>query len=250
VPSPVELATVVAVSTVSGAVNVVAGGGSFLTLSLLLLIGVPAPVANATNRVGVLTQSLAGLWGFHRHGGVDWRWALGVSAPAMLGAGLGAWLALAIPPQAFSRMLATIMLVMTGWSLWRQRFPTGSTSLAPGTTWGPLATNLGFFLIGVYGGFIQAGIGFLLLAFTSAAGFDLVRGNAIKLLHVLLMTLVALAIFGAAGTVDWVTGLTLGAGNFVGGLLGVRAAMRLGHHRIQQVVTVAMVLFAAMLWFR
>jgi len=248
VPSPLELATVVAVSTVSGAVNVVAGGGSFLTLSLLLLIGVPAPVANATNRVGVLTQSLAGLWGFHRHGVVDWRWALRVSLPAMAGAGFGAWLALAIPPHAFSGMLATIMLVMTGWSLWRQRASSGSASTA-GTPWGPLATNLGFFLMGVYGGFIQAGIGFLLLAFTSAAGFDLVKGNAIKLLHVLLMTLVALAVFGSAGTIDWSMGLALGIGNFIGGSLGVRLAMALGHTWIQRIVTVAMVLFAVLLWF-
>lgn len=247
-PSPLELATVVAVSTVSGAVNVVAGGGSFLTLSLLLLIGVPAPVANATNRVGVLTQSLAGLWGFHRHGVVDWRWALRVSLPAMAGAGFGAWLALAIPPHAFSGMLATIMLVMTGWSLWRQRASSGSASTA-GTPWGPLATNLGFFLMGVYGGFIQAGIGFLLLAFTSAAGFDLVKGNAIKLLHVLLMTLVALAVFGSAGTIDWSMGLALGIGNFIGGSLGVRLAMALGHTWIQRIVTVAMVLFAVLLWF-
>ena len=246
--SPLELATVVAVSTVSGAVNVVAGGGSFLTLSLLLLIGVPAPVANATNRVGVLTQSLAGLWGFHRHGVVDWRWALRVSLPAMAGAGFGAWLALAIPPHAFSGMLATIMLVMTGWSLWRQRASSGSASTA-GTPWGPLATNLGFFLMGVYGGFIQAGIGFLLLAFTSAAGFDLVKGNAIKLLHVLLMTLVALAVFGSAGTIDWSMGLALGIGNFIGGSLGVRLAMALGHTWIQRIVTVAMVLFAVLLWF-
>lgn len=247
-PSPIELATVVAASTVSGAVNVVAGGGSFLTLSLLLLIGVPAPVANATNRVGVLTQSLAGLWGFHRHGVVDWRWALRVSLPAMAGAGLGAWLALAIPPHAFSRMLATIMLVMTGWSLWRQRASSGSASTA-GTPWGPLATNLGFFLMGVYGGFIQAGIGFLLLAFTSAAGFDLVKGNAIKLLHVLLMTIVALAVFGSAGTIDWSMGLALGIGTFIGGSLGVRLAMALGHTWIQRIVTVAMVLFAVLLWF-
>ena len=178
VPSPLELAAVVAAATVSGAVNVVAGGGSFLTLSLLLLIGVPAPVANATNRVGVLTQSLAGLWGFHRHGVIDWAWALKVSVPVMAGAGLGAWLALAIPPQAFSRLLATLMLVMTGWSLWRQRASSGPASTV-GSPWGPVATNLGFFLMGIYGGFIQAGIGFLLLAFTSAAGFDLVKGNAI-----------------------------------------------------------------------
>lgn len=246
-PSPAELATVVAASTVSGAVNVVAGGGSFLTLSLLLLIGVPAPVANATNRVGVLTQSLAGLWGFHRHGVIDWAWALKVSVPVMAGAGLGAWLALAIPPQAFSRMLATIMLMMTGWSLWRQRASSGSASTT-GSPWGPVATNLGFFLMGIYGGFIQAGIGFLLLAFTSAAGFDLVKGNAIKLLHVLLMTIVALAVFGSAGTIDWSMGLALGVGNFVGGSLGVRVAMALGHVWIQRVVTVAMVVFAVVLW--
>jgi len=243
-----ELLLLSAAATLAGAVNVVAGGGSFITLSLLLLSGMPAPVANATNRVGVLAQRVSGVWGFHRHGAVDWRWALGSSLPALAGAAVGAWLALIVPPAAFSRLLATAMLAMTGWSLWRQRRP--ATQAAPGQRWSPLTTTLALFGIGLYGGFIQAGIGFLLLAFTSAAGFDLVRGNAIKLLHVLLMTLVALAIFGSAGTVDWVTGLALGAGNFVGGLLGVRAAVRLGHHRIQQVVTVAMVLFAAMLWFR
>jgi len=248
VPSPLELATVVAAATVSGALNVVAGGGSFLTLSLLLLIGVPAPVANATNRVGVLTQSLAGLWGFHRHGVVDWTWALRVSVPVMAGAGLGAWLALAIPPQAFSRMLATIMLVMTGWSLWRQRASSGTASPAA-TPWSPMATHVGFFLMGLYGGFIQAGIGFLLLAFTTAAGFDLVKGNAIKLLHVLLMTIVALTVFGSAGTIDWSMGLALGVGNFIGGTLGVRLAMALGHVWIQRVVAVAMVVFAVVLWF-
>lgn len=236
-----------AASTLAGAVNILAGGGSFLTVSLLLLLGVPAAVANSTSRVGVLTQSLAGLWGFHRHGVVDWRWALAVSLPVVAGAGLGAWLALTIPPQAFSRLLATTMLVMTGWTLWRQRAAAGSPDPAR-TGWGPVATHLGFFLIGVYGGFIQAGIGFLLLAFTSAAGFDLVKGNAIKLLHVLLITIVALAIFGSAGTIDWGLGVTLGAGHFLGGSLGVRLAMRLPPRWMQRIVTAAMVIFAGLLW--
>jgi len=247
VPPVIDLVLLSAAATLAGAVNVVAGGGSFITLSLLLLSGMPAPVANATNRVGVLAQSVSGVWGFHRLGALDWRWALRASLPALAGAAVGAWCALVVPPAAFSRLLATAMLVMTGWSLWRQRQP--AARAVPGQRWSPLATTLALFGIGLYGGFIQAGIGFLLLAFTSAAGFDLVRGNAIKLLHVLLMTVVALAIFGSAGTVDWVTGLALGAGNFVCGLLGVRAAVGLGHHRIQQVVTVAVVLFAVLLWF-
>ena len=107
----------------------------------------------------------------------------------------------------------------------------------------------GFFAVGLYGGFIQAGVGFLILAVTTMAGMDLVRGNAVKVLSVLLLTVVSLAIFARGGVIDWPLGIALGAGSFAGGLVGVRLAVLRGHAWLQRLVTATIVLFALSLWF-
>jgi uncharacterized membrane protein YfcA len=109
--------------------------------------------------------------------------------------------------------------------------------------WLPMA----FFGVGVYGGFIQAGVGFLVLAITSALALDLVRANALKTLVVLVLTTLALALFVSQGAVHWPFGLALAAGNALGGLLGVRVAVVVGHRWLQRIVTVTIVVFAAML---
>lgn len=231
---------------IAGALNVIAGGGSFLTLPVLIFLGLPATVANGTNRVGVLMQNVGGIWGFHRHRVVDWRWGLWVSVPALVGAAIGTWLALQVGDLAFRRILAGVMVLMTLWPL------LGGGAPAPDRT--PLAVHsalviAGFFVVGVYGGFLQAGVGFLVLAITSMAGFDLVRGNAIKVLSVLLLTILSLAIFAAEQQVDWGLGLSLGVGNFAGGQLGVRLTVLKGHGWVRAVVSVAVVAFAIRLWF-
>jgi uncharacterized membrane protein YfcA len=233
------------VGLVAGALNVVAGGGSFLTLPVLIFLGLPATVANGTNRVGVLLQNLGGVWGFHRHKVLDWRWGWQVSVPAVAGAAVGTWLALQVGDLAFRRILAAVMVLMTIW-------PLVASSPAPGRTAAPARSAVvmaGFFLVGIYGGFLQAGVGFLILGLTSMSGFDLVRGNAIKVLSVLLLTVLSLAIFAAEQSVDWRLGLALGAGNFVGGQLGVRFTVFKGHRWVQTVVIAAIVVFAVRLWF-
>jgi uncharacterized membrane protein YfcA len=106
-----------------------------------------------------------------------------------------------------------------------------------------------FFLIGVYGGLIQAGVGFAVLAATSVAGMDLVRGNAVKLLAVLLLTALSLLIFASGGVIEWTSGLALAAGNLLGAMVGVRLAISQGHGWIQKVVAVTVVGFAVLLWF-
>jgi uncharacterized protein len=236
----------VAVGFVSGAINVVAGGGSFLTLPVLLFLGLPASVANGTNRVGVLAQNVSAVWGFHQHAVMDWRWGLSVSAPAIAGAALGAWAALAIPDFAFRRLLSVVMLVMTlGTLVHRSRSGPRPEGLRPPFHWSMV---LGFFLVGIYGGFLQAGVGFLILGMTTLAGMDLVRGNAIKVLSVMLLTLLSLAIFAGTGNVDWMYGAALGVGNFLGGIAGVRLTVLRGHTWIEHVVTVTIVVFAVLLW--
>ena len=232
---------------ISGALNVVAGGGSFLILPLLLFLGMPAALANGTNRVGVLTQNFGGVAGFQRHGAIDWSWARTASLPALAGATIGVWMALSIPDFAFRRMLSVAMVCVTVWSLLGRQRDANRRALLPPTH--PLVI-LGFFVVGLYGGFIQAGVGFLVLAITTSAGMDLVRGNAVKLLTILLLTALSLGAFAASNQVDWPRGIALGVGNLIGSQFGVRLAVMKGHDWLQRVVTTVVILFAIGLWLQ
>jgi uncharacterized membrane protein YfcA len=235
----------------AGAINVIAGGGSFLTLPILMFLGLPAGVANGTNRVGLLLQNVAAVWSFERHRVLDWSSLWWAAAPATLGGILGTWGALVISDEAFQRVLALLMLTLSVWTLWSpqhgksaQRRETSSRS------WRRVyLIGLAFFMVGIYGGFVQAGVGFFILAVTSTAGLDLVRGNAVKVLTVLCFTGLSLVLFAWQGKVDWPMGLTLAAGTICGGLIGARLTVLKGHRWIRGVVTATIILFALKLWF-
>lgn len=241
-----QLALLFGTGLVAGVVNTIAGGGSFLTLPVLIFLGLPATAANGTNRVALLMQNVGAVWGFSRHRVVDWSLARRLAPLAMFGALLGAWLALQVGELAFRRILATLMLAITLWTLldpWR----TGRSEQQRRRLADPWLWAL-FFGIGIYGGFIQAGVGFLLLAGTTLAGLDLVRGNAVKVLLVLLWTPVTLLVFGGAGAVDWGAGVAMGVGNLTGSLIAVRLTVLKGHRWVRGVVTVTIVIFAIRLW--
>lgn len=244
---------------IAGTVNVLAGGGSFLTLPVLIFLGLPPTVANGTNRVAILVQNAGAVWNFDRHGVVDWSWAKRAALPALAGAALGTWTAVRIGDTSFQRILA---LLMAGFAVVilldpvRRRFggdsrATGAPKRGDGSR---LSVHSGpgfpvaFFLTGVYGGFVQAGVGFVILAVTTLAGLDLVRGNALKVLVVLLYTPLALVLFAAAGKLAWGLGATLAAGNLLGGLLGSNLTVLKGHAWVKRVVVVTILLFAVKLW--
>jgi uncharacterized protein len=230
------------VGLVAATVNVVAGGGSFLTLPVLIFLGLPASVANATNRVGVVTQTMTTAVAFHGYGLLPRHLLWRASLPASIGAFFGAWAALQVGDLAFRRLLAACMLGLTLLTFWHRTPTPANPALTPPSppAWLPPA----FFCVGLYGGFIQAGVGFLVLAITNVLRIDLVRANALKNTVVLPLTVISLALFASQGAVDWPLGLALGAGNMVGGLLGVRLAVAAGHHWLQHIVTVTIVALA------
>lgn len=272
-----------ATGLVAGALNVLAGGGSFLTLPVLLWLDLPAvagaglpvtTVANGTNRVGILLQNMGAVWGFHRYRVVPWGWALAAILPALVGAALGTWAALHVGDRDFRRILAFLMVAVTLGTFLRPRRrqpqrqgfdeaggegsgedgrhpPAARLRPLPSTDgWPPRPWLLasGFFLVGVYGGFVQAGVGFLILAVTSWTGLDLVRGNALKVVSILAFTVLSLTIFASQGAVAWWPGLVLGAGTALGGQAGVRWTVLRGHAFVRWVVTVTVVTFAVLLW--
>lgn len=247
-----SLLALFAAGLAAGALNVIAGGGSFLTLPVLIFAGLPATVANGTNRIGILLQNVGAVWGFHRHRKLDWRWTATTAVPAAVGALAGTWLALQVSDDAFRRILAFLMVAVTLWTLLSRDRPQEAETEAPTppTGWRNLALMAGCLGVGVYGGFVQAGVGFLALAVLGMAGLDLVRGNALKVLIILLFTVLSLTIFAWQGKVEWLPGLVLGAGTLAGGQIGVHLTVLKGHRWVRMVVTAAVIVFAVLLWFR
>lgn len=241
-----DIALLALVGLVAGTLNVVAGGGSFLTLPVLIFLGLPPGVANGSNRVGIVLQNVVASISFDRHGVLDRRALWWAALPAVLGAGAGTWLALRTPDDTFQRVLAILMVALSLISLWRPTAREAATDAGTARTAG-LAS--GFLLVGLYAGFVQAGVGFLVLAVTSAVGLDLVRGNAVKVLTLLAANVLSLALFAAGGKVDWTAGLALAAGTTAGGLLGARLTVRRGDAWLRTVVTATVILFAVRLWW-
>ncbi|MDX1661006.1 MAG: sulfite exporter TauE/SafE family protein [Gemmatimonadota bacterium] len=237
----------VAAGTVAGAINVIAGGGSFLTLPVLIFLGLPPTVANGTNRIAILVQNVGAVASFQRHGLIGGSLLARAAVPAVIGAVVGTWIAIEIGDETFRDLLALLMIVVSLWTLWD---PAGAASGQGGgaTRLGEVTFPLAFFAIGIYGGFVQAGVGFLVLAATTLAGLDLVRGNALKVSLILVFTPIALGIFAWAGKVDPGMGAALALGNLTGGLIGVRLTVLRGHAWVKRVVTVAVIAFAILLW--
>ena len=231
---------------VAGFVNTLAGGGSFLTIPLLIFLGLPPTVANATNRVGVFMQSLTATRQLHSHGVFPARFSLIIAIPAVLGSMLGTYGAMVVSDAAFKKYLAVFMVLMT-----LVTFLKPSPLLAPSVgdysfkRWALLW--LLFFGIGLYGGFIQAGVGFLIIAAMVLTGYDLVAGSATKSFVIFLLTCVSLAIFWAGGKVQVVPGVVLGCGSMLGAFIGSHVTVTKGNAFIQKFVVVMVILSAIFL---
>ena len=246
-PPITEALLLIIVGLVAGILNVLAGGGSFLTLPMLIFLGLPPSLANGTNRVGILLQNVGAVWSFRRQGVATHGLAPWVAVPATLGAVLGATLALWLSDRAFQQILAFLMVAVTLASLlWTTR---GASEGAEPTRPNLAVLVTGAFASGVYGGFVQAGVGFLFLAVATWAGLDLVRGNAVKVLAILCLTAQALLIFAWQGRVDWVLGGCLAIGTLSGGILGARLTVLAGNRWLRWVVTLMVLVFAVKLWW-
>lgn len=225
----------------AGFVNTLAGGGSLLTVPLLTLLGLPGPVANGTNRVGVALGSATATWRLAAEGAPGLREALPLILPTALGALLGARLVVELPVDWFNRVFGALMLVLLVPTLRssRRAAPVQPRRPAP-----PALRFAAFFAIGLYGGAFQAGVGVLLLSVLSLAGNDLIRSTQIKTALNTCFTLLALPVFYWAGQIVWPEALALGAGFAAGGALGARAAVRAGARVIRPVLAAAVVALA------
>ncbi len=235
---------VIGAGFLAGFINTLAGSGSLITLPLLIFLGLPANIANGTNRVAIVMQNIVGVGSFKQQKILDHRGGFILAIPAVIGSLVGARIAIDLDADLMRKTIGILMVIMLVIILakpkrWLEGRPEGATA-RPG-----VFQYLLFFAIGVYGGFLQAGVGiFLLAGLVLSAGYDVVRANAVKLLIVLCFTPFALAVFIMGDQVQWGIGLVLGIGNMLGAWVASRMAVKRGAPFVRWLL-IAVVIVAA-----
>ncbi len=223
----------------AGFLNTVAAGGSLLALPVLIFLTSDPTLANGTNRVAIFFQNFSAIMGFRRKGVSNFRYGILLAVPAIIGAGIGAKIAIGTDAALFQFILAGVMLVMLTLTLLNPTAGLKDRVEGSGRT-SKIIAMVVFFFIGIYGGFIQAGVGLLIItALRLLTGMDLIRTNATKVLVIFFYTVVALGIFIMDKQVDWTLGATLAIGNATGAWIGSHWSVEKGEKWVKVVLVVA-----------
>ena len=244
-----EIIILIVAGVFVGFINTLAGGGSIISLSILMLLGLPANVANGTNRIGIFFQNIAGVASFRQQKVLETRKGVLLAIPAVIGSILGALVAVDLNEEILEKAIAVTMLVMLVFMLVNpQKYLHGRKEMTEKkiNIWQILI----FFGIGFYGGFIQLGVGYFLIAgIVLGVGYDLVKTNAIKVLIVLIYIPFTLVIFILNDQVNWSYGLTLTIGTFIGALIASRLAVKKGVNFVRFVI-IFVIIFTSMHLFK
>ncbi len=236
-----------ALGVASGFLNVMAGGGSLITLPAMIVMGLPPAVANGTNRVALVAQNLTAVRTFHRGGLSDFKTSLSLGLCTLPGVVAGSLAAIDIDPLWFKRLLALLMVAVLLATL-RKSMPSPGRTGQPSGTPRPVAAHIAMVGIGFYGGFVQAGAGFILMAVLSGLlRADLVRTNMHKVFIVGMYMLPSLLIFAAKDQVLWPAGGFLAAGNAAGAWVATRTQIERGEGVVRWVFAVAVLAMAVKL---
>ncbi len=245
---------IIGVGFLAGFINTLAGSGSLLTLPLLMFLGLPANVANGTNRIAILLQNVVGVTSFKKQKVFTFKESIWLAIPTIVGYLAGAQLAIGLDEKTMKMVIAGLLIIMFFIIILKPKAwikdRAGEVKTKPN-----IIQIIIFFSIGIYGGFIQAGVGlFLLAGLVLGASFDLVKANAVKLFIVLLSTPVALVIFMYNNQVDYKIGLILAVGNMLGAFIASKFAVSWGPKFVRIVLLVvifgaSLKLFGLMDWF-
>jgi len=245
----IEGLVLIAAGMFAGIVNTLAGGGSLLIMPLLItFMGLPSAEANGTNRIAILLQNAFSSAGFKSKGVHVFPFAIYVAIPAVIGAIIGSMIAVDIDDQLFRRILAVVMLMVMGITIFKPKTKENlEETLASGKVW---LSVFVFFLLGIYGGFIQAGIGFLIIAtLTNIHGLGMAKTNSIKVFVILCYTIAAVVVFFINGKILWQYGLILAIGQSAGGWIGSRWSVGKSDRLIRMILLVMVIGLSIKLWF-
>lgn len=210
-----------------GFVNVIAGGGSVLSLPLLVFLGLDANVANGTNRINILITSIVGIRTLKQKEEMPYKKGLRFLVPSVLGAIIGALFAVDLNEELMKQIIGIVLIIVFFVILYKpKQWLKGSEELIEKKYWWQIPL---FFLLGFYGGFIQAGAGlFIIITFVLGAGYDLMKANLMKLLIFLLYTPIVIGIFIMNDQMNYMLGILLAIGATMGAIIGSKLALKRG----------------------
>lgn len=242
-----EVAALIISGVFVGFINTLAGGGTIISFSIFLFLGLPIDVANGTNRIAVILQNITSVSTFRKKNILDFKKGTWLAVPAVIGSIIGAQIAVDINKAVFEKAFAIVMIMMIFFLFFNSsKYLMGREhKMKEKVDW---IQMLIMFLIGLYGGFVQVGVGyFLLMAIVLGAGYDLVRANAIKVWIVLLYTPFTLVVFLMNGAVNWKYGLIHAIGNMLGAFIASHLAIHKGVMFVKWVIIIVIVITSAQL---
>ena len=237
-----EVLLLFGVGTITGFINVMAGGGSTLTLPILIFLGLDSSMANGTNRIGLLSQNLFGILSFKKENVSQLKLSVKLSLFTLPGAIIGAFYATKIDDVLFQKILGIVMIGI----VFTMLIPNSKHYVEEKITKKlPWAIYPVMFALGFYGGFIQVGIGFLLMiSLHRILQLSLLYVNLHKVFIVLIYTIPALLIFAITGNVNWFYGLSLAGGTGLGAWWSAKVAVKKGENVIKGFLIVAIIIMA------
>ena len=230
----------------SGAINTLAGGGSLITLPMMIFLGLPPTIANGTNRVQLIFQNIFAVYGFKTKGISNFKFSSYLSISALLGSIIGAYIAIDFNENDFKKLLSIIMILVMFSILLKNKRETLEINKIK-NKW---LSILIFFFIGIYGGFIHAGVGFLMILTLSKINYlKIAHSNSIKVFVVLIFSIAAFLIFLYEGKVNWIYGINIGIGSALGGFFASRWSYNKSDKKFRYFLSLIILIMAIRLWF-
>ncbi len=244
----IEITALIVSGLLVGFINTLAGGGTIISISLFMFLGLPAGVANGTNRIAVILQTLTSTASFKKQKVLDTRKGLLLGIPTIIGSVIGAEIAVDIDEHVFEKAIGIIMLVMMVFIIYKpQQWLKGQQQLLEKKT--SILQYFIFFLIGLYGGFIHVGVGYFILAgLVLGAGYDLVKANALKVFIVLLYAPFTLIVFIYNKQINYEYGLIHAIGNIIGAYIASKFAVSWGANFVRWVIVIIILISSAQLF--
>ena len=233
---------------IAGFINTVAGGGSLLTLPILIFMGLPSNIANGTNRIAIFMQNIFSISGYKSRGVSDFKYSSWLSVSALIGSIIGAKIAINIDEDMFNKILSVVIIIVVLTIIYNKKpFNINSENISIEKK---IISVIMFFFIGIYGGFIHAGVGFLILSILSNYnGIQLSKANSIKVFVVFVYTFFALIVFIMENKINWILGINLGIGNSIGGWIASRWSYNKPDKIIKIFIIISSAIMAIKLWY-
>ena len=239
----------VLVGCIVGVINTMAGGGSLITLPILIFLGLPSNVANGTNRIGLIMTAFSANMGFKSKGVSTYPFNVYIGLFALIGSIIGAYIAVDINDKIFNRTLSVIMIIVIILILFSPKILKGDLNERLSGK-NLVVSCFVFFFIGIYGGFLNAGIGFIIMLFLNLYNkMNLVRVNATKSVVILIYSIGAFLTFLFNDLVNFSYGFALGFGTLFGAWWSSRYSVNRGEGIIKIFLLISIFLLSVKLWF-